>query len=40
MGKFSTVAIDNARTAAQRAVDCGPGVGLLHRILGINTKLR
>ncbi len=35
MGQFSK-AIDNAHTAPQRDLDCGPGLGWLNQVYGPN----
>ncbi len=38
MGQFSNVllAIDEAHTVTQRALDCGPGIGGLNQVYGLN----
>ncbi len=32
----STITIDNAHPAPQRALDCGPGLGVLNQVYGPN----
>ncbi len=36
MGQFITIAIDNAHTVPQMALDCGPGLGGLNQVYGPN----